>query len=92
MCPAFEKWVIYGLNSLIQNCIIIQNKSKPQTKKTQKPPPTHAPKNPPQNCTSLLSVKKKKCFRSLKKKSALEVLVLAWFLWKCRARHPNQEE
>lgn len=37
----------------------------PNQKKTQKPPPTHAPKNPLQNCTSLLSVKKKtSCFRS----------------------------
>lgn len=55
----------------------------PNQKKPKNHPPHMPQKTHPKTVTSLLSVKKK---------GALEVLVLAWMLWKCRGSHPNQEE
>lgn len=40
--PAFEKWVIYGFNSLIQNCIVIKN----IIIQNPKPKVIHAPLTP----------------------------------------------
>lgn len=46
MLPAFEKWVIYGLNTLSQNCIVIKNITSQNPKSKRKS--TFPPKNPPQ--------------------------------------------
>lgn len=69
--PAFEKWIIYGLNSLTQNCIVIKKIKSKQTNKqttpktTPSPPPPPPPEKPipnPKLCN--FDIFSKKCFRS----------------------------